>query len=103
MKRTGKERMLPEPPPRHPFGHPHDHPRDPGSSDPATRPAEEPAQLRRRIEDAANAANELQAALFDLEAELLRLQHIVRLASPAMMQLMQAATEVNAAGLADRR
>ena len=63
---------------------------------------EEPSELRRRIEDAAHAANELQAALFDLEAELLRLQHIVRKASPAMMQLMQAATEVNAAGLADQ-
>ena len=66
-------------------------------------PTEEPAELRRRIEDAAHAANELQAALFDLEAELLRLQHIVRRASPAMMQLMQAATEVNAAGLNERR
>ena len=63
---------------------------------------EEPAQLRRRIEDAAHAANALQSALFDLEAELLRLQHIVRRASPAMMQLMQAATEVRAAGLADQ-
>jgi hypothetical protein len=65
--------------------------------------AEEPAQLRQRIEDAAHAANALQSALFDLEAELLRLQHIVRRASPAMMQLMQAATEVRAAGLADQR
>ena len=71
--------------------------------DPPPEPmaAEEPAELRRRIEDAAHAANALQSALFDLEAELLRLQHIVRRASPAMMQLMQAATEVRAAGLAD--
>jgi len=95
--------MLHEPPPGQPHGDPHGDPYgDPYDPD-APRPAEEPAELRRRIEDAAHAANELQAALFDLEAELLRLQHIVRRASPAMMQLMQAATEVNAAGLADRR
>jgi len=68
---------------------------------PGASMAEEPTQLRRRIEDAANAANALQSALFDLEAELLRLQHIVRKASPAMMRLMQAATEVRAAGLPD--
>ena len=62
----------------------------------------EAVDVRRRIEDAAQVAGELQAALFDLEVELLRLQHIVRRASPAMLQLMQAATEVRAAGLLDR-
>ena len=100
--------MLHQPPPGHPYGAERpddlyeDAPYLPGAL-PGAEPVEEPAELRRRIEDAAHAANELQAALFDLEAELLRLQHIVRRASPAMMQLMQAATEVNAAGLADRR
>jgi hypothetical protein len=63
---------------------------------------EDPLDLQRRLEHAALAAGELQAALLDLETELLRLQQIVRRASPAMMQLMQAATEVRAAGLADR-
>ena len=58
--------------------------------------------IRRRLEEAAEAAGTLQAALLDLEMELLRLQHIVRRASPAMLQLMQAATEVRAAGLLDR-
>jgi hypothetical protein len=114
VKRTGKERMLHEPPPGYPYGtergdhsgyQPDDQPASYDGADYLSGPesAEEPAELRRRIEDAAHAANELQSALFDLEAELLRLQHIVRKASPAMMQLMQAATEVNAAGLADQR
>jgi hypothetical protein len=57
--------------------------------------------VRRHLEEAALAAGTLQAALLDLEAELLRLQCIVQRASPAMMQLMQAATEVRAAGLHD--
>jgi len=57
--------------------------------------------VHRRLEEAAMAAGTLQAALLDLETELLRLQHTVRRASPAMMQLMQAATEVRAAGLND--
>ena len=65
-------------------------------------PDEDPLVLRRRLEDAAQAAGALQAALLDLEHELLRLQQIVRRASPAMMQLMQAATEVRAAGISDR-
>jgi hypothetical protein len=65
-------------------------------------PDEDPLVLRRRLEDAAQAAGALQAALLDLEHELHRLQQIVRRASPAMMQLMQAATEVRAAGISDR-
>jgi hypothetical protein len=69
---------------------------------PATELSDAEHEVRRRIEDAAQAAGALQSALLDLEVELLRLQHIVRRASPAMLQLMQAATEMRAAGLLDR-
>jgi hypothetical protein len=41
----------------------------------------------------------LRTALSDLEQELCRLRRIVHRASPAMAQLMQAATEIRAAGI----
>jgi hypothetical protein len=44
-------------------------------------------------------AGGLQTALGDLERELCRLRRVVHRASPAMAKLMQAATEVRAAGI----
>ena len=124
--------MLDEPPSSSPYGYEYPYPaqqrpgpRSPGEQDRAAPsdhaigarmsrdpleagllappdPDEDPLILRRRLEDAAQAAGALQAALLDLETELQRLQQIVRRASPAMMQLMQAATEVRAAELRGR-
>lgn len=61
--------------------------------------AESSAHVLRRIEATAVAAGALQSALMELELELYRLQTAVRRASPAMAQLMQAATEMRAAGI----
>lgn len=65
--------------------------------------AEPSAQVLQRLEATAAAAGALQSALSELELELLRLQSAVRRASPAMVQLMQAATEMRAAGIDEPR